>query len=106
MKVLLDENLDHRLIGLLGEFEVNHVRLIGWAGFKNGQLMGMIGEAGYEVFVTADKQLVHQQNLDGRGFGVVVVDVHPNKLDSYRGCLDEIVAAILGAKPGVVSTVR
>jgi predicted nuclease of predicted toxin-antitoxin system len=82
MKVLLDENLDHRLIGLLVGICVDHVRLIGWAGVKNGELMGLIGGTGYDVFVTADKQLVHQQNLDSRPFGIVVVDVHPNKLSS------------------------
>jgi hypothetical protein len=80
--------------------------MCGWAGVKNGELMGLIGGTGYDVFVTADKQLVHQQNLYSRPFGIVVVDVHPNKLSSYAECIGEVREAVLRAKPGVVLSVR
>ena len=39
MKVLLDENLDHKLRKNLGAHEVFTVRYMGWSGLENGDLL-------------------------------------------------------------------
>jgi len=39
VKVLLDENLDHRLRKSLGFHEVSTVGYMGWNGLKNGRLL-------------------------------------------------------------------
>lgn len=39
MRVLLDENLDHRLRSQLGPHEVFTASYKGWDGFKNGDLL-------------------------------------------------------------------
>lgn len=38
MKVLLDENLPHKLRAYLAKHEVATVAYIGWGGVKNGEL--------------------------------------------------------------------
>jgi hypothetical protein len=38
VKVLLDENLPHRLRNRLGSHEAFTVSYVGWAGLKNGEL--------------------------------------------------------------------
>jgi hypothetical protein len=63
MKVLLDENLAHRLRRSLGTHEVFTVSFKGWAGFKNGQLLRIAEENGIEVFLTGDQTLTYEQNL-------------------------------------------
>ena len=44
----------------------------GWGGLKNGRLMGLI-DGSYDVFVTADKNLRYQQNLEGRKISIIEV---------------------------------
>jgi hypothetical protein len=49
VKVLLDENLAHRLRKNLGAHEVLTVSFKGWAGVKNGELLRIAEENGIEV---------------------------------------------------------
>ena len=55
MKVLLDENLAHRLRKNLGAHEVFTVSYKGWAGLKNGELLRAAEDDGIEVFLTGDQ---------------------------------------------------
>ena len=65
MKILLDENLPKQLKADFGpEDEVKTVRDMGWLGKKNGELLGLIVFNGFDFFITIDKNLRHQQNLD------------------------------------------
>ncbi len=65
MKFLLDENLPRQLKADFGlDYEVKTVRDIGWLGKKNGELLGLIVFNGFDFFVTIDKNLRFQQNLD------------------------------------------
>lgn len=57
VKVLLDENLAHRLRKNLGVHEVLTVGFRGWAGLKNGELLRTAEENSIEVFLTGDKSL-------------------------------------------------
>ena len=65
MKILLDENLPKQLKADFGpEDEVKTVRDMGWLGKKNGELLGLIVFNGFDFFVTIDKNLRFQQNLE------------------------------------------
>ena len=91
MKVLLDENLAHRLRKNLGGHEVFTVSYRGWAGLKNGELLRTAEENGIEVFLTGDQTLLHEQNLAGRNLAVVVlsaVEWHILKNDLGINILD------------------
>lgn len=98
MKVLLDENLDHRLRMLLGEHEVVTVKYLGWVGLRNGELLKAAEERGFQVFVTGDQTLRYEQNLTGRFLAIVVLS--SIELPILRKNLASIVAAIDGALPG------
>ena len=71
MKVLLDENLPHRLRPWLARHEVFTVGYMGWNGLKNGALLAAAEAGGMEVFVTGDRNLSYQQNLASRRIAVV-----------------------------------
>ncbi len=65
MKILLDENLPKQLKADFGpDYEVKTVRDMGWLGKKNGELLGLIIFNGFDFFVTIDKNLRYQQNLN------------------------------------------
>ncbi len=98
MKVLLDENLDHALRGLLGEHEVLTVAYMGWAGLKNGALLRAAEDNGVDVLLTGDQTLVYEQKLPGRSLAVVALSAL--QLPILKGSLPEIIAAIEAAVPG------
>ena len=63
MLVLLDEQLPRHLAREIGGHNVSTVQQRGWAGLKNGELLRVAADAGFEVLVTADRNLQFQQNL-------------------------------------------
>jgi hypothetical protein len=63
MKLLLDENLPKRLIVDFPNHEVLTVRDMEWNGIKNGPLLQLILENGFQALLTFDKNLQHQQNF-------------------------------------------
>jgi len=40
-----------------------------WSGLKNGALLTVAEEARFDLFITADQELSHQQNLKNRANG-------------------------------------
>ncbi len=98
MRVLLDENLDHALRKLLGPHDVATVTYMGWAGLKNGELLQAAEGGGFDVFLTGDQTLSHEQNLSGRRLAVVALSAI--QLPVIRENLPKIIAAIGSAAPG------
>ena len=47
--------------------------LFGWSGIKNGRLLRLLVDGGYEVFVTADKNLEYQQHLPELPLAILVL---------------------------------
>lgn len=76
MKILLDENLDWRLKRDLPGLDVESVPLIGWAGLKNGELLTR-AENDYDVLLTMDKGIPHQQYLTRYKIAVVGLRARP-----------------------------
>ena len=71
-----------------------------WAGLKNGVLMTTSEAAGFQVFVTGDRNLEHQQNMVGRQLGVVVLVAPSNALDDLVPLVPEALVAIATVQPG------
>jgi len=46
---------------------------MGWSTLENGNLLGAAEEQGFDVFITADKNLKYQQNLAGRSLAIIVL---------------------------------
>jgi predicted nuclease of predicted toxin-antitoxin system len=62
MRVLIDECLNWRLgRALTGHYAVS-VQRMGWSGIKNGQLLALAEQNGFDVFLTGDRNLTFQQN--------------------------------------------
>jgi hypothetical protein len=98
VKVLLDENLAHRLRANLGTHEVFTVGYKGWAGLKNGELLRAAEEDGIEVFLTGDRTLLHEQNLKRSKLGIVALS--SVEWEILKSHLLLILAAIDRALPG------
>jgi hypothetical protein len=99
--VLFDEDVPRQLRRDLPEFEIRTVQEEGWSSVKNGELLRRSAPT-FDVLVTADKRLRHQQNIALHSIGVVVIATGDTRLPRLQQVLDELRAAIREVAPGTV----
>lgn len=104
MRILLDESVPRRLKILLEGHEVKTVTEAGWASYSNGELLTRASE-GFDVLVTADQKLPHQQNLSKFTIAVVVMVAKTNTMIDYEPLATKLSAAVDSSSPGEVSWV-
>ncbi len=63
MKLLLDENLPKRFKKDFPEHEIYTVADKRWNSKKNGELLGVMTAENFDVLITFDQNLQHQQNF-------------------------------------------
>jgi hypothetical protein len=102
VRVLIDEQLPRQLSRHLVGHEVRTVQQQAGAGLKNGVLLTTSEAAGFQVFVTGDRNLEHQQNLASRRLGVVVLVALSNALEDLLPLVPEALTAIARVQPGQV----
>jgi hypothetical protein len=102
VRVLIDEQLPRQLARHLVGHEVRTVQQQAWAGLKNGALLTTAEAAGFQVFVTGDRNLEHQQTMAGRRLGVVVLVAMSNALEDLLPLVPEALTAIARIQPGRV----
>ena len=74
MKLLLDESIPRQLVSDLPEgVAVTTVQKMDWAGTKNGVLLRLAADSGFDAFVTADKGIEHQHNPESFPLPVIVL---------------------------------
>ena len=81
MKIILDECVTKRLKPHLPQHEVATVTEKGWSGLKNGQLMTAASAEGFDILLTIDKNLQHQQNVGKYPLIVVILNSPSSKLE-------------------------
>ncbi|HBJ84951.1 MAG TPA: hypothetical protein DDZ88_13995 [Verrucomicrobiales bacterium] len=99
MKILLDENLDWRLGRDLPGHAVDSVPKIGWAGVKNGELLRRANST-YDVLITMDKGIYHQQNLGGLRLAIIALRAKTNRLAETRLLMPEVLRVVASIQPG------
>jgi hypothetical protein len=80
VKVLLDECVDSRLAGHLGDVDVTTVAVHGRGGITNGKLLALAA-AEFDVFVTVDRNLSFQQHLPKFDIAVVLLVAKTNRFE-------------------------
>ncbi len=100
IRVLLDENLPRKLKWAL-KAEALTVPERGWGGIKNGRLLQMASTE-FDVLLTMDRGIEHQQNLAGLDLCLIVVSAVSNDIDDVLPLAPSINAAFREATPGLV----
>ena len=99
IRVLLDENLPRKLKAALAA-EVLTVPERGWGGIKNGRLL-RLAAAEFDVLVTMDRGIEHQQNLSGVDLCVLILSATSNDIDDLLPLVPSIHTARVEASPGL-----
>ncbi|MGH8569944.1 MAG: DUF5615 family PIN-like protein [Gammaproteobacteria bacterium] len=79
MRILLDESLPRELARELTGHSVRTVVQMGWSGLRNGELL-QLAASDFDVLLTADQNLEHQQNLRRVDVGIVVLVAVNNRM--------------------------
>ncbi len=105
MRILIDECVDPRVQLLFGDLEATTVHEQGWDALEDGPLLTAAQQT-FDVLVTIDGGIEHQQNLAKFQIGVVVVHVPKNQLPHYRVLQRELLSAVERVRPGQTIHVR
>lgn len=100
MRVLLDECIPHRLRHHVSGHYAATVAFMGWLGKRNGELLSLMSANGFEVLLTIDQGLRHQQNLDVHGVAVVLLDAGSDQLADLIPLMPSVCAALVTIQPG------
>jgi hypothetical protein len=105
VRVLLDECIDERLRHEFREHDCQTARYAGLAGLKNGALLLAAEGAGFEVIVTVDQNIPHQQNVSNRRIAILILRAPTNRLEHLRRMIPAVLAALAVIQSGEVLTV-
>ncbi len=101
MKLLLDESLPQDLRLHLSDHEAVTVPFRGWASKRNGELLRLASPE-FDVFITADQNLEHQQNIGQFDIAVVILVAPSNRLADLMPLLPEVLGLLASVRPGRV----
>jgi hypothetical protein len=99
LRVLLDECVDARLAREIAGHEVRTVSAMGWAGEKDGPLLGLASGV-FDAFVTTDRNLEFQQNLAKYNLAVLVLRAKTNRLADLKGLVPSLLTILPTAPAG------
>ena len=106
VRVLLDECLPRRLKRDLASHDAHTTPEMGWASKRNGDLLRLAVDARFEVLLTVDRKLQHQQNLSAFDIAVVVLIVNSNTLADLQPLMPKVLERLATAARGQAAVVR
>ena len=102
MRVLLDENLNWRLIRYFDtDCHVTTVDWQRWKGKRNGELLEQAAET-FDVLVTMDKSIEYQQNISKYDISVIIISARSNKIQDIQSLMPKVNQVLRVVQPGQV----
>lgn len=92
MKLLLDENLPHRLRPLLSGHDVFTVAYMKWTGIENGELLQLAAQHGFDALITKDNGMPYEQNTATLPCAVVILEAPSNALDDIQPLVPQMLS--------------
>ena len=89
MRVLLDECLPKKLKSEIEAELVQTVPEAGWAGKENGELL-KLAEQGFDVLLTNDRNMEHQQNIASFDLAFIVLVAPTNDITDLLPLMPEV----------------
>jgi predicted nuclease of predicted toxin-antitoxin system len=102
MKILLDECLPVNFRHSFPGHDAHSVEWAGLKGKKNGELLRDAELAGYEILITVDQGIPHQQHLTGRKLSIIAIRSRTNQLEDLPPLAADILNALALMNPGQI----
>jgi hypothetical protein len=98
MLILFDQGTPTPLRAALVGHTVDTAYERGWSTLGNGELLAAAEAAAFDVFVTTDQHLRHQQSLTGRRLAILVLPT--TNWPAIQRQTAAVVAAVAAIQPG------
>jgi hypothetical protein len=106
MRILIDECIDERFRNSLTGHDCQSARYAGLAGLKNGDLLSAAEVAKFDVFLTVDQGIEHQQNLTGRKIAIIIFRSKSNRLKDLLSLAPACLAHLESIRPGQIVSIQ
>jgi len=103
--VLLDENLLSRKLKqplIEADHTVSNVNDMGWRGLSNREILALAEKHPFDAFITADKNLPYQQNLNNLTIRIIVLDSNRTRPDHLAPLIITVSALLASLSVGAV----
>jgi len=104
MRVLFDQGTPLPIRPFLKGHSVRTAAQEKWDRLRNGELLTAAEQAGFDVFMTTDKNMKYEQNLTGRRIAIVVLN--KQQWPDLQQHVELIAAAVKAAAPGSYSEIE
>jgi len=98
MKLLFDEWTPKRLKKDFVGHEVLTVDEAGFKGLKNDKLLRNASDEGFDVLITVDQNIEHQQNLMSLSISVLILVSKSNRYEDLKLLIDDALDALTRPK--------
>jgi hypothetical protein len=98
MRVLFDQATPVPIRPYLTGHTVSTAFQMGWDKLKNGELLAAAQQAGFDLFLTTDKNMRYQQNFAARTIAIVVLG--QQQWPHVRPHIQRVVDAVNAARRG------
>lgn len=106
MKILLDENMPHKLRQYLPGHAVFTVAYMKWGGIRNGQLLRNAAADGFDALLTVDAGIEYEQNLAALPCSVIIVQSESNAFEHIEPHIPAILEILKALKPRSIIKVK
>ncbi len=103
MKVLLDECLPVDFRHHLPGHDVHTTQWAGLKSLKNGHLLNQAELAGYDISLTVDQGIPHQQNPIKRKIAILILRTRTNQLEDLLPMVEDILLSLSKLQPGEIA---
>lgn len=101
MKLLLDECVPRRLKRDFGGHEISTIEEAGFKGLRNGKLIQSASGI-FEIIITVDKNIQHQQNIEKLPVAVVILSAKSNRYESLSPLIPKALEVLKVIKIGEI----
>ena len=98
MLVLFDHGTPAPIRSFLEGHTIKRTQDMGWDRLTNGELLDAAEANGFDLLLTTDKNIRHQQNLTGRKIAIIVLG--NAQWPVLRLHVERLVAAVSSVTPG------
>ena len=99
MKLLLNENMPHKLRQHLPGHEIVTTAYMGWGGIRNGELLARAVGEKFDAMLTVDAGIEYEQNLANLPRSIVIMRAESNAFEHIEPLIPELLVALMSLKP-------
>jgi predicted nuclease of predicted toxin-antitoxin system len=105
VKILFDHCVPKPLMRHLPEHDIKTAYQRGWEALKNGKLLDA-AQVEFDVLLTVDQNLMHQQNVAGRSIALIVLIARDNRVATLLPLVPNLLVLLPTVEHGNVYEVQ